>query len=68
MIPGMRERCKRKGEILYIQGDAPDDRRKISSYPSGSDKLRGVVDVIYLEEAAFMSKNVSRGDFASSRA
>lgn len=56
MIPGMRERCKRKGEILYIQGDSPDDRRKISSYPSGSDKLRGVGgDVIYLEEAAFMS-------------
>jgi len=49
-------RCKRRGEILYIYGpDDPLDIRKISSYPSGSDKLRGVGgDVIYLEEAAFM--------------
>tara|TARA_B100000161_G_scaffold251512_1_gene210614 strand:+ start:1815 stop:3536 length:1722 start_codon:yes stop_codon:yes gene_type:complete len=49
-------RIKRKGEILYIQGDDPDDVRKICSYPSGSKALRGVGgDVIYLEEAAFMS-------------
>ena len=50
-------RCKRRGEILYIYGpNDPLDVRKISSYPSGSDKLRGVGgDVIYLEEAAFMS-------------
>ena len=49
-------RTKRRGEILYIYGpDDPLDIRKISSYPSGSDKLRGVGgDVIYLEEAAFM--------------
>ena len=49
--------CKRKGEILYITNpDNPDDIRKISSYPSGSKALRGVGgDVIYLEEAAFMS-------------
>jgi hypothetical protein len=49
-------RCKRRGEILYIYGpNDPLDIRKISSYPSGSDKLRGVGgDVIYLEEAAFM--------------
>ena len=49
-------RVKRKGEILYIQGDDPDDVSKICSYPSGSKALRGVGgDVIYLEEAAFMS-------------
>ena len=35
-------RTKRRGEILYIYGEDPLDVRKISSYPSGSDKLRGV--------------------------
>ena len=53
---GEGDRCKRRGEILYIYGDAEGDVRKVSSYPSGSEKLRGVGgDVIYLEEAAFMS-------------
>ena len=53
---GQGDRCKRRGEILYIYGDTEGDVRKVSSYPSGSEKLRGVGgDVIYLEEAAFMS-------------
>ena len=34
--------CKRKGEFLYYYGEGTNDVRKISSYPSGSDKLRGV--------------------------
>ena len=47
--------CKRKGEFLYYYGEGTNDVRKISSYPSGSDKLRGVGgDLILLEEAAFM--------------
>jgi hypothetical protein len=47
--------CKRKGEFLYYYGKGANDVRKISSYPSGSDKLRGVGgDLILLEEAAFM--------------
>lgn len=47
--------CKRKGEFLYYYGAGTNDVRKISSYPSGSDKLRGVGgDLILLEEAAFM--------------
>ena len=46
--------CKRKGEFLFYYGDG-NDVRKVASYPSGSDKLRGVGgDLILLEEAAFM--------------
>jgi len=53
---GEGHRCKRRGEILYIYGDEEGDVRKVSSYPSGSEKLRGVGgDIIFLEEAAFMS-------------
>lgn len=48
-------RCKRKGEFLYYYGDGTNDVRKVASYPTGSDKLRGVGgDLILLEEAAFM--------------
>jgi hypothetical protein len=47
--------CKRRGEFLFYYGPGTNDVRKISSYPSGSDKLRGVGgDLILLEEAAFM--------------
>lgn len=47
--------CKRRGEFLYYYGEGTNDVRKVSSYPSGSDKLRGVGgDLILLEEAAFM--------------
>ena len=47
--------CKRKGEFLYYYGEGANDVRKVASYPSGSDKLRGVGgDLILLEEAAFM--------------
>jgi hypothetical protein len=47
--------CKRKGEFLYFYGEGTNDVRKVASYPSGSDKLRGVGgDLILLEEAAFM--------------
>ena len=47
--------CKRKGEFLYYYGEGTNDVRKVASYPSGSDKLRGVGgDLILLEEAAFM--------------
>jgi len=47
--------CKRKGEFLFYHGDGTNDVRKVASYPSGSDKLRGVGgDLILLEEAAFM--------------
>jgi len=47
--------CKRRGEFLFYYGEGANDVRKISSYPSGSDKLRGVGgDLILLEEAAFM--------------
>ena len=53
---GEGHRLKRRGEVLYVYGDKEGDVRKVSSYPSGSEKLRGVGgDVIYLEEAAFMS-------------
>ena len=46
--------CKRKGEFLFYYGEG-NDVRKVASYPSGSDKLRGVGgDLILLEEAAFM--------------
>jgi len=46
--------CKRKGEFLFYHGEG-NDVRKVASYPSGSDKLRGVGgDLILLEEAAFM--------------
>ena len=49
------KRCKRKGEFLYYYGEGTNDVRKVASYPSGSDKLRGVGgDLILLEEAAFM--------------
>lgn len=49
------KQCKRKGEFLYYYGEGANDRRKVASYPSGSDKLRGVGgDLILLEEAAFM--------------
>lgn len=48
-------KCKRKGEFLYYYGEGTNDVRKVASYPSGSDKLRGVGgDLILLEEAAFM--------------
>jgi len=47
--------CKRKGEFLFYYGPGANDVRKVASYPSGSDKLRGVGgDLILLEEAAFM--------------
>ena len=47
--------CKRKGEFLFYHGEGANDVRKVASYPSGSDKLRGVGgDLILLEEAAFM--------------
>ena len=47
--------CKRKGEFLFYYGEGTNDVRKVASYPSGSDKLRGVGgDLILLEEAAFM--------------
>ena len=47
--------CKKKGEFLYYYGEGANDVRKVASYPSGSDKLRGVGgDLILLEEAAFM--------------
>lgn len=47
--------CKRKGEFLFYRGEGANDVRKVASYPSGSDKLRGVGgDLILLEEAAFM--------------
>ena len=47
--------CKRKGEFLYYYGEGANDVRKVASYPSGSEKLRGVGgDLILLEEAAFM--------------
>ena len=49
------KQCKRKGEFLYYYGEGTNDVRKVASYPSGSDKLRGVGgDLILLEEAAFM--------------
>ena len=47
--------CKRKGEFLFYYGEGANDVRKVASYPSGSEKLRGVGgDLILLEEAAFM--------------
>ena len=47
--------CKKKGEFLFYYGEGANDVRKVASYPSGSDKLRGVGgDLILLEEAAFM--------------
>ncbi len=47
--------CKRRGEFLYYYGEGSNDVRKVASYPSGSEKLRGVGgDLILLEEAAFM--------------
>lgn len=47
--------CKKKGEFLYYYGEGTNDVRKVASYPTGSDKLRGVGgDLILLEEAAFM--------------
>lgn len=59
LIPGVEERMKRRGEVLYIQGDDPGDIRSISSYPAASKTLRGVGgDVIYMEEAAFMDISI----------
>ncbi len=50
LIPGVEQRMKRRGEVLYIQGDDPGDIRSISSYPAASKTLRGVGgDVIYME-------------------
>jgi hypothetical protein len=46
-------------EDLYITGVTPGDLRKISSYPGNPKTLRGVGgDVLYLEEAAFLSEEV----------
>ena len=46
-------------ETLVIQGDNPLDIRKVNSYPSCARTLRGTGgDVIYMEEAAFMSLDV----------
>jgi hypothetical protein len=46
-------------ETLVIKGDAPNDLRIINSYPSCSRTLRGTGgDLIYMEEAAFMSLDV----------
>ena len=46
-------------ETLIIQGDSPLDIRKVHSYPSCARTLRGTGgDVVYMEEAAFMSLDV----------
>ncbi len=46
-------------ETLVLQGDNPLDIRKIHSYPSNPKTLRGTGgDVVYMEEAAFMSLDV----------
>ena len=46
-------------EDLYVTGTSPGDLRKISSYPGNPKTLRGVGgDVLYLEEAAFLSEEV----------
>jgi hypothetical protein len=46
-------------EDLYVTGTNPGDLRKISSYPGNPKTLRGVGgDVLYLEEAAFLSEEV----------
>jgi hypothetical protein len=46
-------------EDLYVTGVEPGDLRKISSYPGNPKTLRGVGgDVLYLEEAAFLSEEV----------
>lgn len=46
-------------ETMLIQGDSPLDIRKVHSYPSASKTLRGCGgDVVYMEEAAFMSLDV----------
>lgn len=46
-------------ETLIIQGPNPKDVRKVHSYPSCAKTLRGSGgDVVYLEEAAFMSLDV----------
>lgn len=50
---------KCNGETMLIQGDDPLDIRKIHSYPSCAKTLRGCGgDVLYLEEASFMSPSV----------
>ena len=55
LIPGVGDRMKRRGEVLTLYGDDPNDIRVVSSYPAASKTLRGVGgDVIYMEEAAFM--------------
>ena len=46
-------------EDLYVTGTKPGDLRKVSSYPGNPKTLRGVGgDVLYLEEAAFLSEEV----------
>lgn len=46
-------------ETMVVSGDSPLDVRKIHSYPSCAKTLRGCGgDVVYMEEAAFMSMDV----------
>ena len=52
---GQGDRCKRRGEILYIYGDAEGDVRKVSPTRPVAKSFSVGGDVIYLEEAAFMS-------------
>ena len=55
-------------ETLIIQGDSPLDIRKVHSYPSCARTLRGTGgDVVYMEEAAFMSLDVFSGSATSVR-
>ena len=54
--PGLKV-LKFNQELIELQG--PEGKRSVCSYPSNAKTLRGVGgDVLYLEEAAFMSMDV----------